>query len=222
MIHRVCNFFSDRLEPTTDRNLFRKTGVWDGGFFGVSIELGPRSDARLREATAALWGHASLHGCYADRDREPEDQDVVSPNQPAGQIGSWLYGVATSPSGKKVPCGTLAVRYEEGNGEDPADWLEFLVPMAGLGIAYPVGGFPFGSSAPLDWLEEVSEWMGEIGVEVYRRVPFMFGIVGHEVPMHDESAAWIDRNGIPESRWDGYLIPGPSGVRWLPPNEFGP
>src|SRR5690242_10116496 len=59
--------------------LFTDHDAWCGGYYELALELGPRSDVGLRTALKALWGHRDLDGCFLDRNREPGDQDRVSP-----------------------------------------------------------------------------------------------------------------------------------------------
>ena len=50
--------------------LFTPDGAWFGGFYELALEVGARSDDRLRAALAAVWSHPDLDGCYIDRGRE--------------------------------------------------------------------------------------------------------------------------------------------------------
>src|SRR5262245_29820054 len=100
--------------------LFTRDDAWYGGFFELALEVGPRSDDRLRAALAALWSHTDLDGCYDDHLREPSDQPRVQPR--LGESGSHLHGVARLPNGAHVACGSCLIREDEG-----PDWLVFYL-----------------------------------------------------------------------------------------------
>ncbi len=125
-----------------DDRLFTADDVWNGGFYGVALEIGPRSDDRLFSALTTLWRHPDLNGPFLDRDREPEEQQRAS--EISLEAGSHLLGIAKLPNGKHVVCGSCLIREDDG-----PDWLDFYLPMGSLGPAYLVGGFPFGTEA--DW-----------------------------------------------------------------------
>ncbi len=203
-------------------NLFTRPDAWSGGYFILAMELGPRSDANLRTATIALWGHASFEGCFVSREAEPRDQSVISADQSDDNLGESLYGIATTPNGHEIPCASFTVRYDAEDSKPAADWLKLALPMGGLEIAYPVGAYPFGTAVTNEWLSEVNDWLGKIGTHVYEHVRFLFGIIGHEVPVSDESASWIAEHGIPKSSWDSYLIPQEEGLQRFLAVEHAP
>jgi hypothetical protein len=60
--------------------LFTADEAWNGGFYELALEVGARSDDRLRAALKALWSHPDLDGCYLDRGREPSDQPREQPD----------------------------------------------------------------------------------------------------------------------------------------------
>src|SRR2546423_3710775 len=116
------------MEIRLDR-LFTARGAWNGGFYELAIELGPRSTERL--AREVLWASDGLDGCFLFREEEPQDQERISPGacSPEGH----LYGIATLPNGTRVACSTVAIREDAGT-----DWLALNLPMGSLQNAYPV------------------------------------------------------------------------------------
>jgi hypothetical protein len=119
--------------------LFTAADAWDGFFFELALEVGPRSDDRLRAALAALWQHPDLEGCYLDPGREPSDQPRVPPL--SLEDGSRLYGVARLPNGSRVVCGTWLIRQID----DGPDWLDFFLKTGSFDREYPPGEGPIGS-----------------------------------------------------------------------------
>jgi hypothetical protein len=184
------------------QSLFTADGAWFGGFYELALEVGPRSDDRLRTALAAVWSHSDIDGCYTDRGREPADQPRVLPG--CLDEGSHLLGVARLPNGSGVVCGTCLIR----EVDDGPDWLDFYLPLGSLGTVYPAGGFPFGSEAdwPGPWREEVEDWLAGVGLWVARSVSFRLGLIGFEVS-GQAYAADIAAQGIPAERFVGYLWP---------------
>jgi hypothetical protein len=186
--------------------LFTAEGAWYGGFYELALEIGPRSDERLRSALTALWKYPDLDGCFFDRSREPIDQPRSS--EFCLETGSHALGVASLPNGSRVVCGSCLVREEEG-----PDWLDFYLPMASLGTAYPVAGFPFGTEAdwPGPWRYEVEDWLARIGLWIAQSASFQLGIIGFEVS-GQVYAADVASKGIPEERFIGYLWPSKESV----------
>ncbi len=84
---------------------------WCGGYYELSIELGPRDDSRLERALATLWGAPGVEGPFPSRSLPREDQERVSPTIDNDNACD-LCGVARMPSGASVVCRTI-VRFEE-------------------------------------------------------------------------------------------------------------
>jgi hypothetical protein len=187
--------------------LFTADSAWYGGFYELALEVGPRSDDRLRAALAAVWSHPDLDGCYTDRAREPADQPRFPPD--LLDEGSHLLGTARLPNGEQVACGTCLIR----EVDDGSDWLDFYLPLGSLGTAYPIRGFPFGSATdwPGPWRHEVEDWLAEVGLWVARSVSFQLGLIGFEVSGMTD-AADIAAQGVPTERFVGYLWPSGQAV----------
>ncbi len=192
------------------QSLFTAESAWFGGFYELALEVGPRSDDRLRAALAAVWSHPDLDGCYTDCFREPADQPRLMPTWL--EDGSHLLGVARLPNGLRVACGTCMIREENGG----PDWLYLYLPLGSLGNAYPVGGFPFGSEAdwPGPWRDEVEDWLAEVGQWVAQSASFRLGLIGFEVS-GQAYAADLAVQGVPAERFVGYLWPSGGSVRYL-------
>lgn len=187
--------------------------AWLGGYYELAVELGPPSDERLAAALAAIWEIAGIEGCYLCRDVEPEDQPRVGPRLPGGQ-GSHLYGVATLANGSRVPCCTVIVREEDG-----ADWLDFCLPLGGLGQALPnARGYPFSDDTGRSWRQPLDDWLAEIGRHLFEQVPFRLGLIGFEQSGMDDANRM--KSGPPEERWVGYLWPQQAKLTYLPANRW--
>jgi hypothetical protein len=193
-------------------NWFANPGTWDGGFYELALELGPRSDERLQAALDAVWSDPTLEGCYRKRDFEPFQQTRVPPTPVLGP--EHLFGIATLPNSGRIACGTVVVRDQDG-----PDWLVFYVPLGALCRSYPVGGFPFDDRDSRDWRIPMDAWLRGIGSRVFEDIPFSLGLIGHEVSGYACSAE-ARRQGIPQKRWFGYLWPSNLGLQWFPPNEW--
>jgi hypothetical protein len=186
--------------------LFTAEGAWYGAFYELALEIGPRSDERLRSALTKLWKYPDLDDCFLDRSREPTGQPRTA--EFCLETGSHSLGVASLPSGSRVVCGSCLVREEEG-----PDWLDFYLPMGSLATAYPVAGFPFGAEA--DWpgplRYEVEDWLARIGLWIAQSASFQLGIIGFEVSGQVD-ASEIAAKGIQDERSIGYLWPSKGSV----------
>jgi hypothetical protein len=83
-----------------EERVFTADDAWAGGFYELAIEIGSRSDERLRAALAAIWQHPDLDGCYLERNREPSEQLRRLPASIEG--GSHPRGIARLPNGSRV------------------------------------------------------------------------------------------------------------------------
>lgn len=190
--------------------LFTDAYTWAGGFYGLAIELGPRSDERLQAALEAIWRHDGLDGCYGNRDAEPSNQPRIAPT-----LETRLFGVATMPNGQQVACGTIIVREDEG-----PDWLCFSLPLGALNTAYDVGGYPFGGgSSSHSWREPLDDWLAWIAAAVFAATPFQLALIGHEVS-GATSADEVQTMGAPEERWVGMLWRKDDFLVWHPPTKY--
>ena len=198
------------------RQVFTPSDIWYGGFYELALELGARSDEKLQAALRRVWSFPSLEGCYLDSEREPSEQPRVEVPSTLEEPGQ-LRGIALLPNGKRVACATFIVREEDG-----PDWLGFYVPMGALSItgAYDVGGYPFDVArrSHKEWQHELDGWLADLGAYVFRAVPFRLGLIGHEVS-GDAYADEIEKQGIPEDRYIGYLWPQGDEVKYFPMNR---
>ncbi len=157
---------------------------WYGGFYELSIRMGPRSDERLTTALLAVWRFAGVQGCYAlpevasgDMGRVGHIPVSLGPDGFGGH--GHLMGVVRLPSGVDVVCGAVAVRLDAG-----IDWLDFYIPLGALGQTDKrVGGFPFGHDGgpeSLEWRRPIDSWLADVGSRVAEVVPFEFARIGFE------------------------------------------
>ncbi len=193
---------------------FTQTDAWTGGFYELALELGERDDSRLFNTLQTIWKHNSLDGCYLDSRKEPHEQPKVLPPE-ITDSGMHLYGLARLPNSRQVPCGTVVIRETDGS-----DWLDFYLPMGGLGQAYDVGGYPFDVEirSPDHWQKPIDDFLAELGKVIFTTVPFALGLIGHEV----SSLAYaheLARDGIPAKRDIGYLWPVDGSLQYLERNN---
>ncbi len=192
--------------------LFTAADTWDGGFYEIAIELGPRSDERLRTALETIWQYDGLNGCYEDSQVEPSDQPRLMPSLETRQLG-----VATLPNGRQSACGTFTVR--ENNGPD---WIGFYLPMGALASVYNVGAYPFeDDKTSRTWREPLDDWLTKMAGVVFSAVPFSLALIGHEVSGMTY-AEEIHNTGMPAERWVGYLWREGEHLVWYPPTRYDP
>ena len=148
----------------------------------------------------------AVDGPYAERTREPDEQERVSPVESTSRILHHAYGVATLADAHRVACTSVVVREEDG-----PDWLDLAIPFAALETIYPVHDDP----QPGDWGDALTDWFVDVGRFVYARVPFALGLIGEEVSgLH--YAEHIVEHGIPETHC-AMLVPSERGeLLWFP------
>jgi len=193
-------------------NILTKPDAWTGGLYEMSIPLGSRNDNRLTRALEAIWKFPDIEGCYLERTREPQDQARVG--VPA-DLEMTLYGIARIPGKEPFACATHVVRFDGGE-----DWLSLSLPLGSLATVMPVGAFPLDQGGDKEWRPKLDEWLCGIARHVFKAVMFRFALIGWEPD--EEVAAGFSRVGVPDERWVGYLLPGPKGLRWFPPNRGAP
>ena len=194
--------------------LFCHPDAWSGGYFELALELGPRSDERVRAALSVVWAHPTLAGCFEISDSEPEDQERIAPGDIA--IEQNAYGVADIPGVGRTCC--LSIVFRESDG---SDWLTLGVPMGSLAHVAPTGAYPFEDDTDLSWRSAMYAWLRQIAETVSVHVPFQLGLIEHEVS-GDTCADDVRREGIPSKRWFGYLWPENGQLEWFGPTEGAP
>jgi hypothetical protein len=195
--------------------IFTRSEAWLGGWYELAIEVGPTDDRRLEEALTALWSFPDIEGCYLDLSRDPSEQPRV---EAGGSLAleTRLCGVARIGAKDPIACSTAVVR------GDGSVWLYFGLPMGSLGHVFPVGAFPFEDGGDLSWRASVDDWLCRLAEHVFKAVGFRLGLVGWTDGIEERTAAELLRDGIPQKRWCGYLIPEHESLRWYPPNKGAP
>jgi hypothetical protein len=172
----------------------------------------------------AVWRHASVQGCFA------HEYQFFSGSTPARLVGhnpvslslrsleelGHLRGVVQLPGDRKIVCGAVAVREDDG-----PDWLDFYLPLGALGRTDPrVRGFPFGDDygkTTFPWRRPIDGWLADIGSRVYAEVLYRLGLIGCEVSGEvyaDQLAA-----GVPDKHDIGYLYPLNGELAYREPNR---
>jgi hypothetical protein len=193
-------------------HLFTLPDAWDGGGYELAIEYRAGTAERALAGIAALWAHPQVGRCYLCSEVEPERQSDVDPR--ALQLGDRAYGACVL-NGVTVAAAFVSIPYDHG-----PIWLYFGFPMVLLGRAYRVGAYPFDDGSSLVWRDDVDVWLRDIGVHVFGRAPFDCALISWEP---EEDVADIIADGeVPAQRWQGILVPGPSGLAWHPPTEGFP
>jgi hypothetical protein len=195
------------------RRLFTAPEAWSGSSHGLSIVLGQASDASLALARETLWTFPDLQGCWLRTNVEPARQERVTAR--GTRLRKELLGIARIPGAEAVPCSTAVRREEDGGG-----WLHFHLPFGSLESVLPMGAYPFDDGGDLAWRDALDGWLCRLAEHVHRTVPFELGLVGC---LDDQPDVIPERSGeAPDKRWIGYLVAGPGGLAWHPPNQGAP
>lgn len=176
---------------------FRDQTNWSGGYYELAMEVGSNDDAQLQAILSALWFAADVHGCFGQRDSEPEEQDPVPCTVGSLTEFGHLRGRVRLPTGQLVVCGCVAIR----GGDESGDWLDFYVPVGALdhaGLAYWDGQSFFRSDV-------MDDWLAAIGIETFNNASFSLGVIGFEVSGCTDASTLAGQ--LPQTRDIGYLIP---------------
>jgi hypothetical protein len=195
-----------------DATTFTDEENWHGGFYELAILLGDRDDVRLDAAIGAVWADPRVDGCYADRHREPADQERVPCTLEALDEVDHLRGIALLPDGQRVVCGTVIIREEESR----MDWLDFYVPAGALARVDPrVGGYPFGGDkgGSLVWRTPIDDWLAEVAGRVYAAASFTYALIGFEA-----SGEELPDAGTTE-RYIACVVPTDGRLEYIPANR---
>jgi hypothetical protein len=199
------------------QQIFTAEDTWHGGFYELAMQFGPRADRMLESGLQTIWRLPFLEGTYLRNDIEPAQQQRADPSLERQIEAVHLHGIATLPNGRRVACGTVVVREDEGD-----DWLDFYVPSGSLGTAYPVGAYPFDEAdSSREWREPLESWLADIGNAVFAAAPFRLGLVGFEVS-GAERVEHLAHSGVPNERGIGFLMPSGKKLEWCPTNQWLP
>ena len=202
-------------DPDRPKRIYSPARNWHGSYFELQLVFDDRADDVLRRALAALWSHPAIWGCVRDKFPEPALQPRVEPRAAAQVLDRPWYGVAELPNGALVAAASFVTR-----GEGFAPEVRFGLPMGALGLAYPVGAYPFADGKSLAWRSEVSNWLASIGRSVFETQPFRVAMIEHEANLAGVDIE--DLGAVPEPRWEGYLWPNNGRLEWHPQNRGAP
>ena len=105
----------------TDNILFTASDVWTGG--GYELFVPAKSTKHSCFLLNALWTFPALDGCYLRRDCEPGTQPRVQPCEDG--IEQRLYGLATLPNLRVIPCTSYVMDYAGEADAPSAHWIIF-------------------------------------------------------------------------------------------------
>jgi hypothetical protein len=196
----------ESVTPAGELALLCDREAWSGGFYELSIQLGPADDERLGQGVRALAGAGSLDGPW----HVQWQPDRIAPAAwtVAGLSRGHLRGLVTLPGGQRGICSVVCVREEGGD-----DWLDLCLPLEALSrLDVRVGGFPFGpdgGSASLAWRRPVDDWLAGVAGRVREACGFRLAVIGFEVS--GQVRAEEMAGGIPAERGYALLLPGEAG-----------
>jgi hypothetical protein len=199
-------------QPNAEK-LFTVPDAWGGGTHDLTLVFRQMGDGVLAAAREAIWSFPDLEGCWRRHDKEPARRSRVTAGDTA--LDARLFGIAHIPGAGRVACGTCLVREDAG-----LVLLTLLLPVGSLAAVYPLGEYPCDDGSDLAWRDALDRWLRTIAEHVHRTVPFEMALVGW---LDGQTGAVSTVPGeVPEERWIGYLVPGPGGLAWHPPNHGAP
>jgi hypothetical protein len=204
--------------------IFTTPGIWGGGFYELVMNLGKRSDPRLKAALELLWKHKDLDGCWLDPKVEPREGLRL---QQSLRDAPQMHGIATLPDGAKVGCRVFVKRQNLTNGKllgvPRPDVIHFGIPMGALATKYDVGTFPdagLGHQDSRPWREKIDPWFVDMAKYIFDKVPYDFAIIGHELNTK-EIFRHLESQDAPEIRDWGYIYGNLNNEQtWYPPTDY--
>lgn len=177
---------------------------WSGGFYGVSIKLGPSDDCRLETAVRAMWDAAGLGRAFRRGPGGVGDEavDVSAESVLSGALGA----VAPIAGTGEALCSVTAMREvpREPDGVPGADWLDLGLPLGSLGrLDRRVGAFPLDPDGDESWRAPVDAWLEGVARAVFAACPYEHAVLGFEVTGVEVADA--------EREHALLLAPGPTG-----------
>ena len=95
------------------------------------------------------------------------------------------------------------------------------MPLGALSKIYGLGAYPFSDIAHAsEWRPALDKWLVGLGRFVFGRVQFQLALVGFEVDFPAVTSNSIQRNGVPQERYDGFLWKVGDQFEWCPPTNF--
>jgi len=195
--------------------------IWVGGDHGLALAYPNGSEEQLFEAVKAVWSYPGLSGCYLNRDKEPDEQPKLELTRALFSRNRCLYGLARLRNNVSVACATMVSDETEDNEDNVIAYygLYFVIPRG----AFEHAGLGYGNYPDQDWEKPADDWFAEVGLYVYQRSPFSFGVVGFEADVEIYDPEEVLAQGVPAERQPGYLWPNDSGIQYFPRTvSFGP
>ncbi len=178
-----------------DKAVYCDDEHWSGSYYGLCLELGDcGDDERVYKALNALWMNERLAGPW--RTRHDVNMPAITVTQ--GVDDGTLYGVARLTSGHELGVLSILVRVS-----DESDWLNLSIPVGMLEWCYPVK-YPL-QYRTNPWMEDVDQFLVEIGAALYQHIPFRLGMIGEEVSGYVTAADLSPE----ECARGGFLVPAP-------------
>lgn len=112
-------------------DLFCNGAGFSGSFYELDIRVGVNSPDRTRTVMAAIWSMPAIDGIYLDNRVARRKQRRLKPCEVDLTAEGHLYGVATMPDGKQLPCATFPMQWES-----KSDQVIFYLPTGGLSLMY--------------------------------------------------------------------------------------
>lgn len=194
----------------TDAADLEDSSLWDGGRYGLAMEL-EDTDDQLDAALTALWDAGGVERCAVKTSAPPgawHDAALTADNL---RRHGLLAGVVGLPKAKRCVCGVALDTGSHGRQR----WLTFFVPVVALEFAERrSAAFSFRGGDSLLWRRPLDRWFAAVGERVYDVMPFRLGLIGRE-PTGLTTAARL-REAAPPERWVGYLLPTEGALAYHP------
>jgi hypothetical protein len=198
--------------------MFTIPDIWTGGFYEMSLYLGPPCDERLRQTLTAIWNSQLLSGPFPSREIEPCQQRKIEGTL---ETEGHLYGAARVAPGVELPCGTFTFAEEASTGERVGDFVSLYIPLGALGTLFPVGAYPFGDHAAAAlWRPEIDSWFLDILDGLRGRIHFEVGVIGWETELMSENVEHVKTTAKAADRFDGIVVPDSERLLRYPPTRF--
>lgn len=145
---------------------------WLGSFYELGVAFNPRDldEQRRSQLLQTLWSDPQLQGIVSD---QADFGQLWLNSQEASIInGQHSYGCIHLMDGNTLGCASCFVSTKE------VSWLLLYMPLAMLGLVYPVTYPLINNSQP--WMLYVNNTLVQIAMRLYPKAPFELGVLGEE------------------------------------------